>query len=279
MENQQDALKYVSDLAVTATQPRESVHRYGAVPYIVVPEGMQVTKIPAECLSPRRKVQLTTPDLAAFVALVKLYMGDPNEVLVASDRRKCELRAILDYHPVRNPNSTSTVNFGLCENWVVFSPRWTPEWKAWTGIHDKAISQMQLAQLIEDFGSVLIEPSAADAGELARTFSATRNVKFRSGTNLTSGDTTLEFVTETAAAARAGQIDVPASFRFQLVPWAGFGGFVEVTAALRHRIDGEGKLSFTLHFLSFEVLMDQLFDGLLKQAGDGLAGITTVFEV
>ncbi len=280
-ESLKSALQYAAELALGASNPPLSEPVHGATQFMVVPEGMQVVPVPAECRAPRRKVQLKTPDIAAFVALVKLYSLDTDSLRVLTNRSGHKLVAVLDYHPssLAGLVKAGEVNYGLCENSITFEPRWTPEWKAWISVHDKPLTQVTLAELIEDFGSVLVNPSAADASELARTFQATRSSSFRSGTRLDNGDTQLEFVQTTAGNSKNGALEIPKAFVFRIEPWAGFGGAVEITAALRYRLSDDGKLSFILHFVSLDRAMDALFDHLLKQAGEGLAGITTVFEV
>jgi len=280
-ESLKSALEYASGLAVSASVPRLSEPVHGAAQFMVVPDGMQVVAVPPECRAPRRKVQLATPDITAFVALVKLYSLDTDSLRVFTKRSAHNLDAVLDSNPSSAAGlvKVGDVNYGLCENSITFEPRWTPEWRAWIAVHDKALSQVSLAELIEDFGSVLVSPSAADASELARTFQATRSSSFRSGTRLDNGDTSLEFVQTTAGTSKNGALEIPKAFVFRIEPWAGFGGAVEITAALRYRLSDDGKLSFILHFVSLDRAMDALFDHLLKQAGEGLAGITTVFEV
>jgi hypothetical protein len=79
------------------------------------------------------------------------------------------------------------------------------------------MSQAQFAEHLEDMAHTIVEPSAADLLEVAKTFQAKRNVDFSQAVRLDSGDVELSYAeTTTAKVGTKGHIEVPSVFTLAL---------------------------------------------------------------
>lgn len=123
----------------------------------------------------------------------------------------------------------------------------TPEWTAWRSRSGKKDGQREFAEFLEEHLDDITQPDAADLIEIARTFTASNKVTFRSGVNLTNGETRFQYDEELEGKAGAtGQIDIPREFGLSLAIYEGTEK-LEVTARLRWSLrDGNLLIGYVL---------------------------------
>lgn len=123
----------------------------------------------------------------------------------------------------------------------------TEEWQAWRRADRKWFDQTTFAEFLEERLADIAAPPAADLIEIARTFTASNNIAFRSAINLTSGETQFRYEEELEGKAGAkGQIAVPSEFALFLSVYEGTDP-EEVTARLRWRLkDGNLSIGYLL---------------------------------
>lgn len=123
----------------------------------------------------------------------------------------------------------------------------TPEWQAWRQLSGKKGGQREFAEFLEEHLDDITQPDAADLVEIARTFTASNKVTFRSGVNLTNGETRFQYDEELEGKAGAtAQIDIPREFTLSLAIYEGTHA-VQVTARLRWSLrDGNLLIGYVL---------------------------------
>lgn len=121
------------------------------------------------------------------------------------------------------------------------------DWREWTRSDGTYVTQVQFAEHIEDHLPNFIEPNGATMLELAQTFTATTKVDFDSSQRLRSGETSVSYREDHAAAAgKKGSIAIPDTFRLGVQVFDG-GQPWQIDARLRYRIvDGRLALAYKL---------------------------------
>lgn len=138
----------------------------------------------------------------------------------------------------------------------------TPEWKAWTGINGKPMSQDAFAEFVEENLPDIIEPDGASVLETVSTLQGKRGVQFLSSRNLGNGDVGIMWKEETEAGGGVnGDAKVPAELVLKLPVYRGAeqATTYQVKAFLRYRIR-EGKLTFEVKLHRPEKAVDSAFD-------------------
>ncbi|MEU8329833.1 DUF2303 family protein [Micromonospora sp. NPDC048839] len=194
----------------------------------------------------RKKGTVNVRDAASFLAYYDKHASPTAEVY--ADRDRNTITAILDAH---------TAHGGQPE-WqqhrVTLTLRHSDAFKAWQGISGNLLTQTQFAEFIEDHRADVHDPTAADLLELAQTFQATTKVSFKSSTMLKSGQRQLAYVEQIdAAGGQRGDLLIPDYLQLAIAVYEGATVADTVTARLRYRIDGEGRLRIG-------VILDQLTD-------------------
>jgi hypothetical protein len=169
------------------------------------------------------------------------------------------IESVIDYH-----DDAGTPNW--CEHVATLRLAQPAARKEWDAVIDKPITQAQLASLLRSAWKrgELINPSGADAVELAQRIEVDQNVKFDGATRLQTGDRAITFVTKTSA---KGNIPVPEEITI-IYPFMRFGPeirFITVTLLLDFELLGDKGLAFTLRWPTRENDTDAAARGIIKQ--------------
>lgn len=132
---------------------------------------------------------------------------------------------------------------------ATFTPAKTLEWARWTDMNAKGFSQVEFANWLEDnaadIAAVECMPTASQMLEMALTFEAAAEKKFKSGVRLQSGGVQLEYI-DTEDAATRSKMAMFERFALGIAPFQG-GPAYRLDARLKYRItDGNLKLWFEL---------------------------------
>jgi uncharacterized protein YfdQ (DUF2303 family) len=136
---------------------------------------------------------------------------------------------------------------GWADHRAVLTLRKTEAWTLWEYNDGSQMTQGQFAEHIEDGLLEIVEPDGATLLEIAQTFHANTNVKFRSSQLLSSGQRQLVWEeTTNATAGQTGSIEVPPEFLLHVAPFEG-GDVFPMRARLRFRIEsGSLRMSYKL---------------------------------
>jgi uncharacterized protein YfdQ (DUF2303 family) len=170
-------------------------------------------------------------DASSFAAAVTHRRSPETEAVVYVDETAMALVAVLndDDGPGNLP--------GWRDYRVALALRRTPEWDAWKDGQGLG-TQQDFAERIEDGLPEITDPAGAVMLEVAQSFSASVDVKFRSGSRLSSGETQFTYeeeITATAGGTKVGAISVPDVFRLSVQPFIGSDDYA-VAARLRYRL-------------------------------------------
>jgi uncharacterized protein YfdQ (DUF2303 family) len=255
----------VRDLAVRATLPTRLDPQ--DLPWLlsaVLPDDHQLAVVDLEqyAAAPRAKraaVRLDDPE--SFVAYVHAHHTDATTLwaTVATG----QIVAVLDdHHP--GPDGTP----GWAAHRATLTLQQTPEWQLWTKADGSMVSQVQFAELIENGLASIREPTAADMLEIAQTFHGTRNITFRHGVRLTSGQVQLQYDEDTqTSAGRTGHLEVPEVFVLGLAPWYGTPAY-RVEARLRWRLGAQGALSIGYKLIRPDEVLRAAFADIQTTIGE-----------
>jgi hypothetical protein len=134
----------------------------------------------------RRTGTAKLDDLASFIAHTNRFKDDDSAIFVSGDPARPSFLSVLDYHEaVNGPSeekrgSDPEPRFG--QHRGAYVPVFSDEWKAWTGVAGKGLSQADFASLIESRARDIFDVNEMDdvapeegspsrLGEMARWFS------------------------------------------------------------------------------------------------------------
>lgn len=233
------------------------------MPAAILPEGYKLHSLVRFQERPDGAVgTLTADSLTSLAEYVKQHKTGGTALFASRDNGS--VKAFIDWHEdaTRHPACAAP---GWGRHTVEFRLLHTPEWKAWTGISGRKMSQADFAEFVEENLPDIIEPASAEVLEAIRTVSGERNISFKSAKNLANGDTQIIWKenTETAAGTQ-GEAALPSFLMLRLPVYRGAekATTFDVKAFLRYRIS-EGKLSFELKLHRPEVAVDLAFDELV----------------
>lgn len=140
-----------------------------------------------------------------------------------------------------------------------FSPEFSEEWRRWTSKHKQAMSQTEFAAFIEDNLKDIASPDSAGLPtgammlEMALSFEATQDMRFKSAIRLSNGGVNLSFVQDDDAQT----LQKMAVFeRFAIgIPVFWNGDAYQVDARLRYRVR-DGKLNFWFELVRTDKILE-----------------------
>lgn len=229
-------------------------------------EHVQVTSLEAHLEQPLRARGTATlhepADFAEYVNRLKLTQC----TTLWADLDRSTVTAVLDDHATYSDP-------GWRSHTVALALKVDPDWQAWANYDGKLIPQDRFAEFLEETAHTVISPDAATMLEVATTFRAKRSADFSSSTRLQSGDVQFAYSEDTkASAGRKGSLEVPERFTVRVTPWIGVQP-VELTARLRYRIDGEGRLGIGFALLRPDLAKRRAFAEIIASLREAIDGV------
>lgn len=250
----------------------------------VLPPGHRVALVDTEAIAtyPRRpRGTVLVHDSASFIAAVRQRAltdagdnADGLDVHLYADDGDLALVAIL------NDDVTRTNRTELVADWrdyrVSLDVRTRPEWDHWRGHDGDLLDQAAFAEHIEDGLAELVDPTGADALELAQTFHADGTLRFKGGERLASGLRQFTYEeTATATGGAGGTIAVPERLKLTIAPFYGSPRY-EVEALFRWRLPrGGGALQLGYKLVRPDDVERAAFADVVTAVGDEL-GLTVI---
>lgn len=205
--------------------------------------------------APRRKHGITTVrDAHSFLNYWHKHSDAGSEVY--ADRSRFSVIGVLNAHD-DGPR--------FADHRVVLGLAWSEQYRAWSDINKRQLSQTEFAEFIEDHRSDVVDPAAADLLELALTFQSTTKATFKSATSLKSGQRQLEYSEQIdATAGRTGKLPIPDSLTLNLPIFEGATTGYAVTARLRFRVTN-GVLRLIVVLDNISDIVNAAFEGVVAE--------------
>lgn len=235
-------------------------------PIIVFPRSAEVRSLQHLMKPTRKQARVLVHDYQSFITYVKKHREPSRTALFAIVTEQAgEFTAILDYHEENSAEGEKIGAPTYGEHVCVLRMQHTPEWLRWTQHSGKAMSQVTMANFLEDNRLDIKEPSAAAIIEIAKTFEATQGVKFKGAVRLQNGDRQLDYAVETGAkAGQQGELQIPERITLSLPIYVN-GPEYSIDAWFRYSIEG-GTLQ-----LRYELIRPHKFIELaLEEAGTAI---------
>lgn len=231
----------IADLALAQLQYTTRDHGDGFHTHVLA-EGMRLEhedreKTQPNPRAPRAVVGAHTPD--GLIAYATRHVDASTSTLWA-DVDAAAITVVINDHSIDGRP-------GWADHRARLQLRRPPEWQAWTELNGKTMSQVALAEFLEEHAREIVEPDGATMIELAQTFHATTKAEFKQAVVLATGDRRLTYEeTTTAGAGATRSKDVPAAFVVALAPFEGHDP-VRIEARFRYTIrDGNLTLGYRL---------------------------------
>lgn len=238
---------------------------------VAVPEGWKLEDMEKLMSSPRRKRgKVAVSDAESFIAYVKRH-GSLSAATIWCDANytssKVAFVAILNDHGEKENEQAWR------DHTTAFSPALSEEWQRWIGKNKQQFSQAEFAAFIEenlkDIASIEGNPTSAQMLEMALSFEANQDVRFKSAVRLQNGGVQMSFVQDddSQTLQKMQMFD-----RFSLgIPVFWNGDAYRVDARLRYRVR-DGKLTFWYELIRQDKVLEASTKTLIEtiKTGTGL---------
>lgn len=196
---------------------------------------------------PRRKIaKVQLHDADSFIGYITRHGSLTNSTIwCAADY----LAGKVSFLSILNDHGEDEKESSWRDHKASFSPKLSEEWNRWAGKNKEAFSQAEFAAFIEDnlkdIASVEGQPTGAQMLEMALTFEANQDMRFKSAIRLQSGGIQMNFVQDDdAQTLQKMQVFDRFSLGFPIF-WN--GDAYRIDARLRYRVrDGVLKFWFEL---------------------------------
>lgn len=242
----------IANMATAALQTR-TVHD---VPMVVVPPGHKLENLEHLLPQPRRiKQSVAIATAQSFIDYYQLFATD-NTLIFASEASGT-FKAVFDYHAPDEPDN--------CDHHATLVLKKSQEWQAWLNKNTQPMKQRDFAEFIENNIADIREPAGAKMLEIAKTLQATKNIKFRSSTELHNGQTQLTYNEEiNGQAGNTGEMEIPPQITIGCRVFKGQDAYA-VTARFRYRLTDDGGLLFSYHINDLDRIEEDAFQMVFTQ--------------
>ncbi|WP_438391125.1 DUF2303 family protein [Caballeronia sp. DA-9] len=203
-------------------------------PFVIVPDGYAVREITEVFDNPARAVGvIKLRDANSFVAYFNRQKRPESLIYASLDPAK--ILGVIDDH--RSYEEGFAVGHDG-SNWrsyrVEFPVPASREWKTWTGKDRQALTQLELAELIEDNLPDIKSPDGSTMLSVALNFEASKEGNFVSASRLQDGSTT--FVWKEDVNATGNKIAMPSQITLS-IPVFENGQAYEIDARIKYRVN------------------------------------------
>lgn len=238
--------------------------------HIAVPEGYKLEDMEKFMDTPRRK-------------RAKIALNDVDSFIIYNNRQgslaECTIWCQADYSQgkvsflsILNDHGEEDGKQQWRDHTSSFTPTFSEEWKRWNAKDHETFSQVEFASFIEenlkDIATVEGSPTGAQMLEMALSFEANQDMRFKSAIRLQNGGVQMSFVQDDndQTLAKMQMFD-----RFSIgVPVFWNGDAYQVDARLRYRVR-DGKLTFWFELIRPDKVLEattrKLIDKIKVETG------------
>jgi uncharacterized protein YfdQ (DUF2303 family) len=232
--------------------------------YAIVPEGSELhdleSFLPVPIAARSVVSTRTVKSLVDFTAMHKM-----EGTAIFADVESGKVEAVIDYLSASNAPTHKAMR-------CVYMAPFSEEWKRWTAISGKQMSQEAFSLFIEENRDDVVTPDGATMLELAKNLDAKKKVTFKSGLRLDNGDVSFDYTDETVASGGVtGKLAIPTEIGLGLPVFYG-GDPYKITAFFRYRII-EGKLVMWVDLHRMKHIRDAAFNDIIVSVANSLEGV------
>jgi uncharacterized protein YfdQ (DUF2303 family) len=202
---------------------------------IALPRESQIASLENYQAQPNRIQQkVTLLSCTSFCAYVNRFKGEGSTVYLNAADGKFE--AVLDHHEPGAPSWAS--------HRAGFKPKQSIEWQAWAQMHRQKVTQLELAEFVEEHLDTFNDPSPNVMLKAALDFQSNESLTLASSQNLDDGSTRFNFAKD--------NVNKSVTFPHRItigIPLFENEQPQELEARIRYRTTGEGVLTFTVAFI------------------------------
>ena len=212
------------------------IDKKAAAPFAVWPKINKVESLERLLAAPvRKRASVTVHDALSFTGYVLRHIEPGTVVFEDGEGAAKSFTAHIDYHLGAKDGAR------FCDHECVLRMAHSEEWNVWTRNDNRVMSQLEMAEFIEENMSDIVSPEGARMLEIVKTLEATQGVEFKSLVRLENGDRGINYQLRTGAkAGQSGEIEIPATFTL-CIPVFRFGVAMDVECRFRYNIK-EGQL-------------------------------------
>lgn len=250
MENQQ-----INLAETVAREARKPFPVSSDSTFIAVPEGWKLEDTEKTELAPRRKRgKVAVTDSDSFIGYVKRH-GSLANATIWCDANYTTGK--VSFISIINDHGGNECEPAWRDHLAAFTPIFSEEWKRWNSTNKQALGQAEFATFIEenlkDIASVEASPSGAQMLEMALSFEANQDMRFKSAIRLQNGGVQMSFVQDddSQTLAKMQMFD-----RFSLgLPVFWNGDAYQLDARLLYRVR-DGKLTFWFELIRQDKVLE-----------------------
>ena len=233
-------------------------------PVVLVPAGYSVASLGFEPVRPPRiAARVDAGSQESFARYVLAHKTATSTVFAEVDNEACRFTAVLDYHEESGGKASH------CTHVATFTPKPTENWRRWSAVNRRDMSQEAFAVFLEDNSLDVVDPSGATLLEIVNTLEIHGTLNFSRAQRLTDGTVKFQFVQEQEA--KGGELKVPETFGLRLPLFEGEPA-QDLEARLRYRLSTQGAASFRFELVNPHVAVREAFESVMQRvaAGTGL---------
>jgi len=243
------------------SEPSGNLKRVALPPYWTLVEKDDDARLLA---APRRKIaKVRLLDAESFIEYVRRHgsMADSTIWCVAD-----YLAGKVNFLGILNDHGEDENKAAWRDHRATFAPVFSEEWNRWVAQHKKPFSQADFASFIEDnlkdIASVEGQPTGAQMLEMALTFEANQDMRFKSAIRLQNGGVQMSFAQDDdAQTLQKMQVFDRFSIGFPVF-WN--GDAYRLDARLRYRVR-EGKLTFWFELIRQDKVLEAATQTLIAE--------------
>lgn len=271
---QANEAKLAFEHAQRMTQPVSPDPAFTGAPVMLVPKDWKAEPVPGWELRIPDRIRATVhlADHDSFCRYVQDFKTPKTQIFAAIDNEKGCFTAVFDYHdrPYVTAESAAQGTAGNCNHRAIFAPRHSENWKRWSAINKKAMTQNEFALFLEDNTPDVMNPLGADLLTIINEFEVEGAINFQRVQRLANGTVSFHFSNDQKA--KAGQLSVPEMFNLQLPIFDGEPVFF-LGARLRYRLSAGGELKIWFELVNPHLVIRESLQQLLTRIATG-TGIT-----
>lgn len=148
---------------------------------------------------------------------------------------------------------------GWADRQVLLELKKTAEWMRWDSMNRRRMSQMDLADFIEENLDTISSPPAADLIEMIGALRVKRHAQFDSVIDQNTGMQSIAFSEETKGETINGNIEFHGKFQIGVAPFHGSEKY-GIDCNLRFSIDSERSLRIFFSMINIEAVLEDAFN-------------------
>ncbi len=263
-----DQTNIAETLAREMKQPIEIISEPGGnLKRVALPPGWKLEERDDDqklLVAPRRKIaKVRLHDAESFIEYIKRHGSMVDSTIWCVANYKAGQVAFLG---ILNDHGEEEARSAWRDHRAHFTPEFSEEWARWIGKNKQPFTQAEFASFIEDnlkdIAATENSPTGAQMLEMALTFEANQDLRFKSAIRLQNGGVQMSFVQDDDAQTlqKMSVFD-----RFSLgFPVFWNGDAYRVDARLRYRVR-DGKLTFWFELIRQDKVLEAATQTLIAQ--------------